>query len=386
MIFSSSIFLIFIIFFFCVYFFLNSFARKWFILISSYIFYGWWDVRYLALIILSTFVDYFCSRCMESAPTEGKRKIFLWISIIVNLGILFIFKYFNFFSDSLLQLAQLFGWKLSFIELHVLLPVGISFYTFQSMGYTIDVFKKKIKAEKNLLVFSCYVAYFPQLVAGPIERAEHLIGQLRNVVDPTIQQVKSGIGLIIWGYFLKVFIADNLARMVDIHFMIGRESVRFLLSNPKDEFVLYNPMVQWFLQSNNLHLTAPEIILVVFAFGLQIYADFYGYSSIARGLGRVMGIEIIRNFRQPYFATSPSDFWRRWHISLSTWLRDYLYIPMGGSRKGVFHTLRNLGIVGLLGILFYGERIMVYYLLSDMFWDFSKFLRKNQIGYLRLFQ
>ncbi len=323
--FNSISFLVFIVLFFSTYIYLKGKARLYFILISSYFFYGWWDFRYLGLIIISTSIDYFAGIKISREETEQKRKTFLAISVIANLLILFIFKYFNFFAFNFVKILNHLGFHRDFVTLKVLLPIGISFYTFQSMSYTIDIYRKKIPCEKNYAVFATYVAFFPQLVAGPIERAASLLPQIKQLKKPSPLQIREGMSLIIWGYFLKVFIADNLSRVADYYFL-----------------------------DMNFKRCSLEILIGLLAFTFQIYGDFAGYSKIARGISKLLGIELMQNFHHPYFAGNPSDFWRRWHISLSTWLRDYLYISLGGNRKGNMRTIRNLMVTMLLGGLWHG--------------------------------
>ncbi|MCD4779669.1 MAG: MBOAT family protein [Candidatus Omnitrophica bacterium] len=323
--FNSISFLIFILIFSSIYIYLKGKSRLYFILISSYFFYGWWDYRYLSLIVLSTSIDYFAGLQICKEKIESRRKVFLCISIGANLLILFIFKYYNFFAFGFTKVLNALGFHANHSTLDVLLPIGISFYTFQSMSYTIDVYRKKISCEKDYVVFATYVAFFPQLVAGPIERASSLLPQFRPLKNPSRIQVREGCSLIIWGYFLKVFIADNLSRIAD-HYFFGVD----------------------------LKLSSFEVLVGVLAFTVQIYGDFAGYSKIARGISKLMGIELMQNFNHPYFARNPPDFWRRWHISLSTWLRDYLYISLGGNRKGLILTIRNLMITMLLGGLWHG--------------------------------
>ncbi len=323
MIFNSYSFILFALIFFSG---LHLISRRWrpaWILAASYVFYGWWNVNYLALILLSTLIDYVAARSIDATESESRRRGWLVLSLVTNLSILFVFKYFNFFADSLGTILSTLGMNPDPVTLNVLLPVGISFYTFQSMGYTIDVYRGRIAAERNILVFATYIAFFPQLVAGPIERAAHLIPQLKALTPPTRRQISDGFALIILGYFLKVFIADNMARVVDHYYALGTVS-------------------------------GAEVILATLAFALQIYGDFAGYSKIARGIAKWLGVELMRNFNQPYFAASPSEFWRRWHISLSTWIRDYVYIPLGGSHHGRTRTMINLMLTMFLAGLWHG--------------------------------
>ena len=294
------------------------------LLVASYVFYGFWDWRFLSLIWTSTIVDYFCGLRIHDANDEKRRKFFLVLSVCTNLGLLGFFKYFNFFVESFQDLVSVFGWTPDSVTLNIVLPVGISFYTFQTMSYTIDIYRGRLEPTKRFLDFGLFVAFFPQLVAGPIERGVHLLPQVLNPRRITRDQFYEGLYLICWGLFKKVFIADNLARMVD-------------------------PI---FAQSGTYH--GPMVLLALYAFAFQIYCDFSGYSDIARGLGKCMGFDLMLNFNLPYFSTNPAEFWRRWHISLSTWLRDYLYIPLGGNRKGKFKTYRNLALTMVIGGLWHG--------------------------------
>ena len=293
------------------------------LLVASYVFYGWWDWRFLSLIWISTIVDYLVARRLGESATTRRRAV-LMISIVTNLGLLGFFKYFNFFVDSAAVLIESVGLHANLPMLRVVLPVGISFYTFQTLGYTIDVYRGKAKPETDPITFATYVAYFPQLVAGPIERATHLLPQLRapRVVDS--DRLASGALLILIGLTRKVAIADPLAGIVDRAFA--------------------DPAV-W---------GSADLVVAVAAFAVQIYCDFAGYSDIARGTSRMLGIELMQNFNHPYFATDITAFWHRWHISLSTWLRDYLYIPLGGNRGSRLFTYRNLMITMLLGGLWHG--------------------------------
>ncbi len=299
------------------------------LLVASYVFYGYWDWRFLSLILISTVVDYTIGLALgatEPGTEEGdrRRKRLVTTSVAVNLGILGFFKYFNFFADSLVDLLHLFGMQADSVTLQVALPVGISFYTFQTMSYTIDVYRQRLEPTRDFLSFAVFVAFFPQLVAGPIERARNLLPQISKPRHVTAAAVDSGLFLILWGYFKKVVIADNAA-------------------------LISNQVFNHYMDHSGL-----MVLIGVLAFSLQIYGDFSGYTDIARGLARLMGIEIMVNFKLPYFALNPSDFWRRWHISLSSWLRDYLYIPLGGNRKGAVRTYINLSITMLLGGLWHG--------------------------------
>ena len=327
MLFNSIDFLLFLVAVFGMYLVLPHRLQNAMLLVASYAFYAFWDYRFLSLILLSTFVDYTCALGMGRATSDRKRRALLTISIVVNLGLLGFFKYFGFFVENLVALADNFGVTLDPGTLSIVLPVGISFYTFQTMSYTIDVYRGRTKPTRNLLDFALYVAFFPQLVAGPIERSHHLLPQIAEPRRVTWRGVGSGVRLIAWGLYKKVVIADNLARLVDPAFA--------------EQGIFYEP-------------SAIGIWLALYAFAFQIYCDFSGYSDIARGVARMLGIDLMLNFRIPYIATGPRDFWRRWHISLSTWLRDYLYIPLGGDRKGRGRTLGNLLLTMLLGGLWHG--------------------------------
>ena len=324
MLFNSYIFFIFFSIVYALYLKLGHKAQNRMLLVASYIFYGSWDWRFLSLIWISTIVDYFCGLQIENETTQKRRKLFLTISMCTNLGLLGVFKYYDFFAQNLTRLLGMFGFTVEPLFLNLILPVGISFYTFQTMSYTIDIYYRKMRPTENFLDFSLYVAYFPQLVAGPIERAKNLLPQILTPRKVTLEMFYEGAFLIFWGIFQKVFIADNLAKIVD---------PVFNGTGP------YNGIL---------------VLIALYAFAYQIYCDFAGYSNIARGLSKCMGFNIMVNFNVPYFAKNPSDFWQRWHISLSSWLRDYLYIPLGGNRNGTLMTYRNLAITMFLGGLWHG--------------------------------
>lgn len=289
------------------------------ILVSSYVFYMAWKWQYIFLIVFSTLVDFRCAIAVEEAVTQSRRRFFLLVSLACNLGLLFIFKYFNFFVSVVEDIA---GHPLYHSSL--LLPVGISFYTFQTMGYTIDVYNKRIGAERHLGYFALYVIYFPQLVAGPIERAGNLLEQFRNRFSLTFENFYEGAKLSLWGLFKKVVIADRLALFVDPIF-----------SCP----------------GNNSGAT---LCLASVFFSMQIYCDFSGYSDIAIGVSRILGIDLMKNFERPYFSKSIGEFWKRWHISLSTWFRDYVYIPMGGNRVAGKRWAFNILVTFLVSGLWHG--------------------------------
>ncbi len=299
-------------------------AQNVLLLGAGYYFYACWNPRFLALLILSTLVDYGCGLWIDQFENRRGRRWILNISIALNLGVLGYFKYRNFFAENLYDLLLRSGISVSRWHLDVALPIGISFYTFQSMSYVIDVYRREIKPTRNLVQFATFVSFFPHLVAGPIMRATSLLPQVARRRRFNLHQFYEGSYLIFWGLFKKVVVADNLAVLVDDLF--GR----------------------W--QS----LAGGSCLLAVYAFAFQIYGDFSGYTDIARGVGKCLGFEIPLNFNLPYFATSPKDFWSRWHISLSGWLRDYLYIPLGGSRSGSLLTCRNLMLTMVLGGLWHG--------------------------------
>ncbi|MBW2273555.1 MAG: MBOAT family protein [Deltaproteobacteria bacterium] len=299
-------------------------AQNRVLLLASYVFYGAWDWRFLSLIAASTGVDYCVALALGRSDDPRRRRLLLGASLLTNLGILGFFKYANFFAENLQVLGASLGIELSRPLLEIVLPVGISFYTFQTLSYTIDVYRRRLEPTRDFFDFALFVAFFPQLVAGPIERAARLLPQIASPRRVDWQGFNSGSWLIFWGLFKKVVIADNLATLVD---------------------AVFNPASS---------PTSLELLLGIYAFAFQIYCDFSGYTDIARGVARLMGFDLMLNFRLPYFATSPADFWRRWHISLSTWLRDYLYVSLGGNRRGNRLRNRNLMITMLLGGLWHG--------------------------------
>jgi D-alanyl-lipoteichoic acid acyltransferase DltB (MBOAT superfamily) len=299
-------------------------AQNVMLLVASYYFYAAWDWRFLSLLIGSTVVDFLVGRYLGAEHPARKRRMALVASLVYNLGVLAIFKYFNFFEESLIALAGWFGWKLDGVTLNVILPMGISFYTFMTVSYVIDVYRREIAPTTHLLDFALFVAYFPHLVAGPILRASLLLPQIEKPRTISAEQNREGLWLIGWGCFQKMFLADNLAPLVESVFATGASPGGL------------------------------DVVLAVYAFALQIYGDFAGYSNIARGVSKLFGIELNINFLFPFFSTSIQAYWRAWHISLSTWLRDYLYIPLGGSRGGEWKTWRNLLITMTLGGLWHG--------------------------------
>ena len=324
MLFNTFQFGLFFLVVYTLYLLLDHKKQNRMLLAASYFFYGCWDWRFLSLLLLTTTLDYYFGHQVAAAKDGPQRKRFVTLSIFANLGILGFFKYFNFFADSLKDLFGFFGFQADIFTLKVLLPIGISFYTFQSMSYVLDIYRKEIKPAKNFLDFALYTSYFPHLVAGPIMRATTLLPQVENPRTLDGEQIRRGIFLVLWGLFKKVIIADNMAAIV-------------------------NPI---FAQSGPIN--GAQAMIGIYAFAFQIYGDFSGYSDMARGLSKMMGFELMHNFNLPYFAKNPQEFWRRWHISFSTWLRDYLYIPLGGNRKGGIRTYANLMITMLLGGLWHG--------------------------------
>jgi D-alanyl-lipoteichoic acid acyltransferase DltB (MBOAT superfamily) len=330
MVFNSLHFLVFFVIVYTAYRLLPHRAQNWLLLGASYYFYAAWDWRFLSLLIGSTLVDYVCARAIDRSQEPRRRKLLLTLSLAFNLTLLGFFKYFNFFAENLHELFGVVGWRLDFVTLRVLLPIGISFYTFMTMSYVIDVYRRQIQPTRSLLDFAVFIAYFPHLVAGPILRASKLLPQIARPRTITREQIAEGLWLIAWGLFKKVFVADNLGHLADGVFSSGSVAGGAAL------------------------LTGPDVLFGVYAFAFQIYGDFSGYSDIARGTSKLMGIDLSVNFLFPYFVTSPQAFWRHWHISLSTWLRDYLYIPLGGNRGGAWKTQRNLLLTMVLGGLWHG--------------------------------
>jgi len=294
------------------------------LLISSYYFYMCWKPEYIILIILSTVVDYIAGIKIFESKTKKKKRFWLFSSLFMNLGLLFAFKYFNFFNDSIRILLENFNLKWGIPDFSLLLPVGISFYTFQTLSYTIDVYKGKLKPQRHLGIFALYVSFFPQLVAGPIERATHLLPQFQRKVQFDYQRVVFGMRLILVGFFKKIVIADRLAFIVNP-----------VYENPHD-------------------YTGFPLILATILFAFQIYCDFSGYSDIAIGTAKCMGFDLMQNFKRPYYSKSIREFWKRWHISLSTWFRDYFYIPLGGNRVSKIRLYRNLMLTFIISGLWHG--------------------------------
>jgi len=327
MLFNSLDFAIFLPIVFVLYWFVvnkNLKHQNILIAMASYVFYGWWDWRFLALILFSTLVDYIIGVSLGKEQNLNKRKILLWISILVNLGFLGFFKYYNFFLDNFKSAFSFFGQEISSNSLNIILPVGISFYTFQTLSYTIDIYKKKLEPTKDFISFAAFVSFFPQLVAGPIERATNLLPQILSKRKFVYGEAVDGLKQILWGMFKKVVIADNCATYAN-----------YIFDNSSD-------------------LSGSTLVLGAIFFTFQIYGDFSGYSDIAIGTSRLFGFKLMQNFAFPYFSRDIAEFWRRWHISLSTWFRDYLYIPLGGSRGGTWMKVRNTFIIFIVSGFWHG--------------------------------
>ncbi|BAO74398.1 MBOAT family O-acyltransferase [Winogradskyella sp. PG-2] len=299
-------------------------VQNFFLVLVSYVFYGWWDWRFLSLIIFSSLVDYLLGKKIYATSNSAKRKLFLYASVAVNIGFLGFFKYYNFFVESFVSSFSYFGLDFNVSTLKIILPVGISFYTFQTLSYTIDVYRGKLKPAKDPISFFTFVSFFPQLVAGPIERATNLLPQFYKKRIFNYDLAVSGMRLILWGFFQKIVIADGCALYVNDIF------------------------------ENYTDYSSLTLIFGVVLFAFQIYGDFAGYSNIAIGVSRLFGFTLMRNFNYPYFSRNIAEFWRRWHISLSTWFRDYLYIPLGGSKGSKWNKIRNVFIIFIVSGFWHG--------------------------------
>ncbi|MDX1350049.1 MAG: MBOAT family O-acyltransferase [Putridiphycobacter sp.] len=327
MLFNSLDFVIFLPLVFILYWFVfnRSLTNQNILLITaSYVFYGWWDYRFLSLIIFSSALDFILANKISSTSIQKNKKAFLYISLSINLGLLMVFKYFNFFIDSFANAFSFFGIPIQTTSLEIILPVGISFYTFQTLSYTIDVYRGNLKATKNITSFFAFVSFFPQLVAGPIERATNLLPQFQKAREFKYSNAVNGLRQVLWGLIKKVVIADNCASIVNEIF--------------------------------DNYATEPSGMLIIGAifFAFQIYGDFSGYSDMAIGFARLFGFQLMRNFAFPYFSRDIGEFWRRWHISLSTWFRDYLYIPLGGSKGTIWKKIRNVFIIFIVSGFWHG--------------------------------
>lgn len=327
MLFNSIDFAIFLPIVFFIYWYVtnkNLKLQNLLIVVVSYVFYGWWDWRFLFLIIFSTVVDFSIGRKLRDEEKQLKRKILLWTSILINLGFLGFFKYYNFFLENFVSAFSFFGMKISANSLNIILPVGISFYTFQTLSYTLDVYKRKLEPTDDIIAFSAFVSFFPQLVAGPIERATNFLPQFYKKRQFEYKKAVDGMRQILWGLFKKIVIADNCARYANEIF------------------------------NNSGDYGGSTLVLGALFFTFQIYGDFSGYSDIAIGTSRLFGFNLMQNFAFPYFSRDIAEFWRRWHISLSTWFRDYLYIPLGGSRGGTWMKVKNTFIIFLFSGFWHG--------------------------------
>lgn len=353
MLFNSIDFAIFLPIVFILYWFVtnkNLKLQNYLIIIASYTFYGWWDWRFLSLILFSTVIDYLVGRKLSNEDKILNRKILLWISILVNLGFLAFFKYYNFFLDNFVSAFSFFGKEISENSLNIILPVGISFYTFQTLSYTIDVYKKKLEPTKDFIAFSAFVSFFPQLVAGPIERATNLLPQFYKKRTFEYDKAVDGLRQILWGLFKKIVIADNSAQIANEIF------------------------------NNSADYSGSTLVLGALFFTFQIYGDFSGYSDIAIGTSRLFGFDLKQNFAFPYFSRDIAEFWRRWHISLSTWFRDYLYIPLGGSIGGTWMKVRNTFVIFIVSGFWHGANwtFIVWGALNALYFLPLLLLNKNR--------
>ncbi len=322
------------------------------IVVASYVFYGWWDYRFLALIAFSTLIDYTIGLQLEQQHQPKRRLVLLWVSVFVNIGLLGFFKYYNFFVDAFVDAFSLFGLSIQPNTLNIILPVGISFYTFQTMSYTIDVYRGKLKPTRDFISFAAFVSFFPQLVAGPIERATHLLPQFYKTRSFEYSKAVDGLRQMLWGLFKKIVIADNCAQFVTAIF---------------DNYTDYS---------------GSTLLLGAVLFAFQIYGDFSGYSDIAIGTARLFGFDLRQNFAFPYFSRDIAEFWRRWHISLSTWFRDYVYISLGGSRVSQWKVLRNVFVIFIVSGFWHGANwtFMVWGALNALYFVPLLVLKRNRVN------
>ncbi|MCE3075542.1 MBOAT family O-acyltransferase [Chryseobacterium gwangjuense] len=353
MLFNSIEFVIFLPAIFILYWYIvnkNLKLQNGLLLVASYFFYACWDWRFLFLLMFSTLLDYVTGLKMQSARNLKFKRIWFWLSVVINLGFLGVFKYYNFFAASFVSLFSRIGWEFNPVMINVILPVGISFYTFHGLSYVIDLYNNKIKAEKSFVDYALFVSFFPLLVAGPIERATHLLPQIKKKRVFNYDQAADGLRQILWGLFKKVVIADNCAEFAN----------------------------QIFNLSGDMNGSALVLGAVFFAF--QIYGDFSGYSDIALGTARLFGIDLLRNFAFPYFSRDFAEFWRRWHISLSSWFKDYLYIPLGGSKGGKWMRVRNTFIIFIVSGFWHGANwtFVVWGLLNALFIMPSILMKTNR--------
>ena len=320
------------------------------LLVASYYFYACWDWRFMFLLMFSTFLDYYTGLKIEESKNQNLRKFWLWLSVGINLGFLGFFKYYNFFAESFAEMLQNFGLQVNPWTLKVILPVGISFYTFHGLSYVLDIYFKRIKAERNFVEYAVFVSFFPLLVAGPIERATHLLPQIKVKREFSYEKAVDGMRQILWGLFKKMVIADNCAVFANQIF------------------------------ANSATASGSELVLGALFFTFQIYGDFSGYSDIALGTARLFGIDLLRNFAFPYFSRDIAEFWRRWHISLSSWFRDYLYIPLGGSKGGNWMRIRNTFAIFLVSGFWHGANwtFIIWGFLNALFIMPSIILKTNR--------
>jgi D-alanyl-lipoteichoic acid acyltransferase DltB (MBOAT superfamily) len=355
MLFNSIDFGIFLQIVFLLYWFIvnnNLKLQNFLIVVASYVFYGWWDWRFLSLILFSTLVDYTIGNRLSNQENQTKRKILIWTSLLVNLGFLGFFKYYNFFLDNFLTAFSFFGHPINQQGLNIILPVGISFYTFQTLSYTIDVYRKKLEPTKDFIAFTAFVSFFPQLVAGPIERATNLLPQFYKKRTFDYHKAVDGLRQILWGLFKKIVIADNAAQLANEIF------------------------------NNSTDYSGSTLVLGALFFTFQIYGDFSGYSDIAIGTSRLFGFNLMQNFNFPYFSRDIAEFWRRWHVSLSTWFRDYLYIPLGGSRGGTWMKVRNTFIIFTVSGFWHGANwtFIVWGILNALYFMPLLLIGKNRLN------
>jgi D-alanyl-lipoteichoic acid acyltransferase DltB (MBOAT superfamily) len=353
MFFNSIDFAIFLPIVFLLYWFIANRNLKFqnlLIIFASYLFYGWWDWRFLSLILFSTLIDYSVGVRLSKEENKSNRKVLLWVSILVNLGFLGFFKYFNFFLDNFNTAFSFFGSAINIQGLNIILPVGISFYTFQTLSYTIDVYKRKLEPTNDFIAFTAFVSFFPQLVAGPIERATNLLPQFYKKRTFEYDKAVDGLRQILWGLFKKIVIADNCAQIANEIF------------------------------NNSADYSGSTLVLGALFFTFQIYGDFSGYSDIAIGTSKLFGFNLKQNFAFPYFSRDIAEFWRRWHISLSTWFRDYLYIPLGGSRGGLWMKVRNTFAIFIVSGFWHGANwtFIVWGALNALYFLPLLLLNKNR--------
>lgn len=353
MLFNSISFAIFLPIVFFLYWFMtnkNLKLQNLLLLVASYYFYACWDWRFMFLLMFSTFLDYYTGLKIKESKNQNLRKFWLWLSVGINLGFLGFFKYYNFFAENFAEMLQNFGLQVNPWTLKVILPVGISFYTFHGLSYVLDIYFKRIKAERNFVEYAVFVSFFPLLVAGPIERATHLLPQIKVKREFSYEKAVDGMRQILWGLFKKMVIADNCAVFANQIF------------------------------ANSATASGSELVLGALFFTFQIYGDFSGYSDIALGTARLFGIDLLRNFAFPYFSRDIAEFWRRWHISLSSWFRDYLYIPLGGSKGGNWMRIRNTFAIFLVSGFWHGANwtFIIWGFLNALFIMPSIILKTNR--------